>query len=260
MHRGFIRTILALFLIITIPAAAEGGKSVWEMGRAGTVHPVLYSPGLRCCVEPGKYTGLVSSISNPYSIPGLYRMGIYGFSGLRFLDIRASWSHIDHRLYRNDVCAIRMTATEGGSLNCGILLGADSRGITGSSRENHIFLDGVAAFRAGEIFSAGFRMMFHDTRRYRLLRYRLIISIEIERISLLVNRNLYSHHVSETAAGLELALSDQLCLLSGYSFRTGEISFGLFCRSGISCFGISWSDHPVLGSTAGCGIGGFRTR
>ncbi|MFO7914099.1 MAG: hypothetical protein R6U43_00195 [Candidatus Krumholzibacteriales bacterium] len=233
---------------------------MWEMGRAGTVHPVLYSPDIRCGFEFKKYSGLVSSISNPYSIPGLYRMYIAGFSGWEYLDIRVSWSHTAHRLYHNDIFRIRLTATRAGRLSSGIVLRADSRGVQGTGRENLLFVEGVAAFRAGELFSAGWEMILHHSGGYRFLRNRLIISFKIERLSILVNRDVYGQRVSETAAGLELALSDRLSLLSGYRFRTGEISFGIFCWFSGSCFGISWSDHPVLGTTAGCGLGGFRTR
>ena len=260
MHCGFIKTILAHSLIVLFTGAVNAGENVWEMGRAGTVHPVLYSPGIRCGFKQGEYSGLVSSISNPYSIPGLFQTHIAGFSGLGFIDIRVSWSHTDHRLYHDDSYRIRLTATQASRLSSGIVLRADSRGVSGGSRENLLYVEGVAAFRAGGIFSASCRMLLHHSGGYRFLRNRLIISFKIERISLVVNRNLYGRRFSETAAGLELALSDRLCLLSGYRFRTGEISFGLFCRLKGSCLGISWSNHPVLGTTAGCGLGGFRTR
>ncbi|MBD3180086.1 MAG: hypothetical protein GF417_11095 [Candidatus Latescibacteria bacterium] len=141
-------------------------------------------------------------------------------------------------------------------LTLGLSASCSSRGVRGGERENGLCLMAYASF-SWSAASAGFERLIYDPECHSPELGRLIISAMAGPVSLLLNRWYFCYAQPETSFGMEFSITGDFCLVSGCRFGTGEISIGLVYHWGSSSFGIAWSDHPVLGTSMGCGTGRF---
>lgn len=259
MYRRIIWGLLSIFVYILMCRVTPAEGNVFEMGRGGAVHPAFYMPDIRSAGMDGACSGFLSSYSNPYSIPGLSRTDIKGGVAAGRYIVSVSWSDISHQLYEENTYQAGFIT---GPWMCGYAGIAGSlviRGVKGCEKEKVRDFRAVAGLKLGGGLSLGYEKDLYGTGESGIRRSSLKASLRVSGVSILINRNQYWRDRSETIIGIETVVTGSVCILAGYRFRTGEISFGAVYRWKGNILIFSWSDHPVLGTTTGCGAGRWWT-
>ncbi len=254
--RGIIGVVvLASIIIFYMPPVVNAGVPVWIKARNGTVHPDIV-PNLNCFVTYGNYLGLISSVSNPYSIDGItdsfLKTGFHNSNN----NLWGSWSLLHHALYREDFVKVRWIRKIGQSgFSVGGAPGIYGRRVTGFEYETARVVEASVSFNLKETFIFGYEGVVYDPGLLTDEAAKFMLSIIDPPLSLLVNYSVMRRNDNDFLMGVEAGLSNDLCLLSGYGFNTNEISFGLVYQRNGWYFGFSWNHHQVLGSTLSAGIG-----
>ncbi|MCD6380022.1 hypothetical protein J7M07_06230 [bacterium] len=253
--RRVILFVLLFVFIIGISPAVIAGIPVWIKARNGAVHPDIV-PNLNWIRANGNYFGLISSVSNPYSINGITDSFLkIGFRNSNN-NLWVSWSLLHYDLYREDrvkIQWIREIARSG--LSLGISPAFGGRKVTGFEYETDGTVKTSISFDWKKIFTSGFEGIIYDPDFSADEVAKFMFSINDFPLSLLVNYSVLRRNENEFLMGAEANLSSDFCLLSGYGFNTNEISSGLVYQRNNWYFGFSWNHHPVLGSTLSAGIG-----
>ncbi|MDZ7860202.1 MAG: hypothetical protein U5O15_05990 [Candidatus Krumholzibacteriota bacterium] len=247
--------IIILYYIINIPVPVSAGAAVWTKARSGAVHPGIV-PNLNCLRTDCNHIGLISSVSNPYSIKGLtdsfLLTGIHNGSN----DLWISWSLLNHDLYREDRVRIRWIRR---IARCGIKLGLApgfrGKRVAGFNYETEKTIGVSASYNWRNLLGLGVKGNLHNFDCYDNEKVKFMVSISDPPISLLFNYVVLRRNDDNFLIGLEVNLSCNFCILSGYDENTNEISTGLVYRRNYWYFGVTWNNHPVLGSTISAGVG-----
>jgi len=245
--------ILGYIIYTTFPASA--GVPVWTKARNGAVYPGIV-PNLNCLRTEGNHIGLISSLSNPYSIKGLtdsfLLTGIHNGSN----DLWISWSLLNHDLYREDRVRLSWTGRMARSgIKLGLAPGFIGKGVAGFNYETERTIGISVSYSWRKRFRLGIRGDLYDLDFYDYEEVKFMVSICDPPVSLLFNYVVPRRNDDNFLIGLEVNLSGNFCLLSGYDENTNEISTGLVYRRNNWYFGITWNNHPVLGSTMSAGVG-----
>ncbi len=246
---------LALVIMLYISSGVNAGIPVWIKARNGAVHPDIV-PNLNCVVTDGNYLGVISSVSNPYSIDGItdsfLKTGFHNSNN----NLWVSWSLLHHDLYREDFVKIRWIRKFARSgFSVGGAPGVYGRRVAGFEYETAGIVEASVTFNLKEAFIFGYEGVVYDPGFLTDEAAKLMLSIIDHPLSLLVNYSVIRRNDNNFLVGVEAGLSNDFCLLSGYGFNTNEISFGLVYQRNSWHFGFSWNHHRVLGSTLSAGIG-----
>jgi len=255
---GGLQYLLTLFLVAllvlfssVIGAAdpswvrARGGLS-W---RAGWWDIALLPP------EKSHYR-LVTSISNPYSIKGLYD-SFLGLSAVtRRTGIFVSWSLLCHELYREDGLKIGFSREMlSGFLRPELFASITGKRVPGYGYDTGSGLKGQLSSNIRGKISLAFRFDLKEGKSCRDPRKTFFLSIRHRRYAFLFGQGYGARYGDETRVGIEVSCGEDAVLLSGYRLDTEEVSAGFVFRKELCFFSFCWSGHPVLGNTFAAGVG-----
>jgi len=253
--RQIILVVLILIFIVNIYTAAKAGVPVWIKARNGTEHPDIV-PNLSWVKLDENYFGLISSISNPYSIDGISDSFLKTGICTRNNNLWVSWSLLHYDLYsENHVKFSWIRKILGCGIAAGIAPGFKGKRVKGFEYETTVTVKALISFSWKELFLYGFEGIIYDSDLSTDQTAKFKFSIIDYPLSLLVNYAVFRRNDNDFILGAEANLSSDLSLLSGYGFNTNEISSGLVYQRNNRYFGFSWNHHPVLGSTLSAGIG-----
>ena len=224
----------------------------WARGMGGVIFPGRDHPAAHDM--SGGYLLALVSAANPFSIPGLYestaslsvvrggwsaglgweRTGIPGFSRDR-LEISAG------------------PALPGGFIHLTVIARADSRSVTGYGRDTAL----SAAYSLSLELSSAAVLEMETCDRPRDGPVHATVRVGGIDAFLLLTLGRDGRRGGIARAGGSVGVTGILSFLAGYDFETGEVSGGLTVRAQ-ALAAVSWSSHPVLGSTFSVSAGAVR--
>jgi hypothetical protein len=201
--------------------------------------------------------GFHATAANPYMLDGLVSSdllsGIDGGSFSAWLD----WRHLGHALYRED----RLAAAMGFScpFSAGVRLYAipaiERRVAHGFSAEGSRTLSLAFSYDFRGNVCVGYVSRASTSAEYGPRNARAFLVVRAGSLVLAVDRAIFGARGTDAQCVLEAWLGDTCAFVSGYRWKTGEISSGIVVRVSRAILDFSWSRNPALGSTMTAGVG-----
>lgn len=201
--------------------------------------------------------GFRATAANPYMLDGLVSSdllcGSEGTSHSAWLD----WSHLGHALYRED----RFTAATGipfpfrSELRLYAVAAIERRAVRGFGvRGSHsLSLAFSYDYRGSACVGYACRGFGSDASGPR--NDRAFVFVRTGLLVCAVDGAVSGERGRDIQCALEVWLGDACALVSGYRWKTGELSSGLVVGVSRVILDFSWSRNPALGSTVVAGIG-----
>lgn len=249
---GLGRTAVILVLGCALSQGRARSADSWERGMGGVMLPRRDHPA--ACDSPGGYLLAAVSAANPFSIPGLYA------STASVSAVRSRWS-AGLRWERTGISGYSQDRLEasagpalpGGFLHVTFITWADSRNVAGYGRDTVVSTGFSVSLEPSSMFAieleAGARPFegpAHATVRAGSREASLLLTL---------GRNSRRESIARTGGFVRVA--GRMSFLAGYDLETGEVSGGLMILAEPRA-AVSWSMHPVLGTTFSVSIGAVR--
>ena len=247
--------ILAGICLIPAFEALASGCPLWLFNR-DRPGMVVSSEAFGDDVPVKTRAGFLSSVSDPYLLDGLVACDLAAGLETPSRSLWIDWYHLGHSLYRED----RIVASVGcGAPAWGIRLHAVPalvrRVVEGFAEERSCSLALAVSYAQGRRASAGFvRSVYESEGRSRGI---AAVFVSIRAGSLLARFDRAGSDVrgGDTRFLLEAALNDRCVFVSGYRWKTGEISSGILIELSQLIVDFLWSQNPALGGTISAGVG-----
>jgi hypothetical protein len=203
---------------------------------------------------PGGYLLALVTAANPFSIPGLYESTAFLSMVRKRCSARLRWERTCITGYSRDLLfASGGLALPGGFIHAAVVMRAESRNVAGYGRDTAV----SALYSLSVEFSSmavielegGGRP--HDDPAHATIRAGYSTAFVI----LTLGRDGRGGRVAR--AGGSVSVTGRFSFLAGYDLETGEASGGLTFRAP-ALAAVSWSIHPVLGSTFSVSMGAAR--
>ncbi|GEM_PF-3459093 len=247
--------VIVVELIINSLPTNSTGRTFWIDGRGKTAIPTEESRTLYGTAD-SVFFGILSNTSNPYSLRGLISTSIrLGRTSPRS-SVWACWSITDHTIFRSD----RMELIVGGAplskkLYISMKPSIERISIEGFRPEGSMTCSASIALVLPGCFAVEFEGGLEDFRTLKIGESSQRYLLEIGRVLLAFNRISGGGRRNRSRMGIEVEMSEGICLLSGYELYTGEVSFGMSLCGKWLALGLTWSYHPALGRTFSFGVG-----
>jgi hypothetical protein len=208
-------------------------------------------------VSGKKRAGFHATVANPYMLDGLASSdllsGIDGGSFSAWLD----WRHLGHALYRED----RLAAAMGFScpFSAGFRLYAipaiERRAARGFGVEGSRALSLAFSYDFRGSVCVGYVSRACGSAEPGPRDARAFLFVRAGSFVLAIDRAISGARGTDAQCALEAWLGDACALVSGYRWKTGEVSSGIVVRVSRAILDFSWSRNPALGSTVTAGVG-----
>ncbi len=252
-------SVISLLLVFSVTEIRAGEPS-WVRARGGLSWRAGWWDMALLPLE-GKHFWLVTSISNPYSINGLYDsfVGLSAVTGRT--GIIASWSLLRHEIYREDNLKIGFShGLISGLLRPEVFASISGRRVSGYQYDTVPGFKGQLSSNIRDKINLSFRIRLKEGKGYWRPRKKLFVSIRHHRYALLFGRGFGGRYQDESRIGIEVSCGKRAVLVSGYRLDTDEISAGIVLKKDRWFYSVCWSAHPVLGNTFTAGLGRFWKR
>lgn len=251
-RRGLDRGALILALAFIMSGGECRAVDSWQRSMGGVIFPSRDHPA--ASGEEGGFIFALVSAANPFSIPGLYE----STGSVFIIQDRCSsgmwWEHTGLKGYSRDRLAVSGgLALPGGFIHTALIVMAESRNVEGYGRETEIlplysltleFLSIAVVDLTGG--SRTDEDPVHATIRAGNSTAFLILTLGRDRRGGRVVR-----------AGGSVSVAGGFSLMAGYDMETAEASGGLAFRAPFLA-AVSWSMHPVLGTTFSVSVGAVQ--
>lgn len=249
---GLDRTAMMVALALALSPGECGAMDSWQRGMGGVIFPRRDHPAVSGA--PGGYLLATVSAANPFSIPGLYEstasiclVRSCCLAGMR-------WERTGVTGYSRDLLeASGGFALPGGFIHATVIMRAESRNVTGYGRDTVV---SALCSMSVELSSIVVVEMEGGGRSYDDPAHATIMAgYSTAFLILTLGRDDRSGRVAR--AGGSVSVTERFSFLAGYDMETGEASGGLAFRAP-ALAAVSWSIHPVLGSTFSVSVGAVR--
>jgi hypothetical protein len=208
-----------------------------------------YHPAI--CSGDEEYLFVSVSAANPYSIPDLYESAFSISTVRRAWLADLEWEHRGISGYSREL----LKGSAGiiladGAVHAGAEAGLDSRSVEGYGRETSLSADCLLSMAAVPFVVVEVKASCYSDKlpMYGLL----LLGGKESRFALMAGRGSRGETIAR--AGLIVRIASRLSILAGCDIMTGEISGGISIVSNRAA-ALSWSEHPVLGSTYSISLG-----
>jgi len=249
---GLVRTVIVLGIAFVLSPVRCGAADSWERGMGRASLPRRSHPAAPDTPE-GYMLALVSA-ANPFSIPGLVESTASIVSAGRGHLAGSSWERTGMAGYsRDDLEAYGGLALPGGFIHLTAILRMDSREVAGWGRHTDLSARWSLTF---EVPGAAV-IEVEAGRPPGCESARATVMAGSAETSLVITVGRDSRNGKIARAGGTLGVTDRMTFLAGYEIVTGEVSGGMALRARVVA-AVSWSMHPVLGTTFSMTVGAVR--
>ena len=249
---GLGRTAMMLALALALSPGECRAADSWQRGMGGVIFPRRDHPAVSGALD-GYLLASVSA-ANPFSIPGLYE----STASLCLVRNRCSagmrWERTGVTGYSRDLLETSGgLALPGGFIHATVIMRAESRNVAGYGRDTVV---SALYSLAVELSSMAVVELEGGCRPYDDPAHATIkAGYSTAFLILTLGRDRCSGRVAR--AGGSVSVTGRFSFLAGYDMETGEASGGLTFRAP-ALAAVSWSIHPVLGSTFSVSVGAVR--
>jgi len=249
---GLGRAAMMLTLALALSQGRCRAADSWARGMGGVIFPGRDHPAVHD-MQGGYMLALVSA-ANPFSIPGLYE------STASLSVVRSGWSaglgweRTGIRGFSRDRFGISAgPSLPGGFIHVRAGLRADSRSVTGYGRDTAL----TAVYSLSLEMSSAAVLEMEASDRPGAGPVHVTVRAGGMDAFLLLTIGRDGRRGRIARGGGSVDAGGILSFLAGYDFETGEVSGGLTVRAQVLA-AVSWSSHPVLGSTFSVSAGAVR--
>jgi hypothetical protein len=252
-HRdSLVRSVIVLALAFALPEGRCVAADSWERGM-GRVSLPRWGHPVATDIPEGYMLAFVSA-ANPFSIPGLSESTASLVSVRRSHLAGIRWERTGIAGYsRDDLEVYCGLAFPGRIFNLAAIARADSRKVTGHGRCTDISARWSLALEVPRAAMVEIEACLPPGGASA--HASLIAQGNETSFVLTIGRDERNGRVAR--AGGTLSATDRLMFLAGYDIVTGEVSGGLAVRADVVA-AVSWSIHPVLGTTLSMTVGTVR--
>jgi hypothetical protein len=252
-----IRVLSDLVLLIALAAEAWPGPA-HSMSRFGSAASDVASGryGLLRDFGEGGRAAFFSAVEDPYVIDGLVRSNLLAGIGGKRLSVWLDWSHLGHRLYREDhASALIAFELEGIPLRCIVNPEVERHLVTGFPAERSGALSCSVCWELGRAAWVSFESQLgggcNAGRRTAVASF----AVRSTSFGVRVDRLVSGATGGDTGVAVEARPRRACALLSAYRMNTNEVSGGLLIEAHSVLTRLMWSEHPALGSTLSMEVG-----
>ena len=249
---GLGRSALTVALVLARLVGECWAEDAWQRGMGGVIFPVRDHPA--AAGPAGGYFLASVSAADLFSIPGLYEStACFSIVRTRYM-AGMLWERTGITGYSRDLLKASLgLALPGGFLHLTLIVGADSRNVSGYGRDTVILPACSLSLEVSSIalveVEGGIRP--HEGPAHATVRAGRSTSFLV----LTVGRDGHGGRVARS--GGSVSVTGSVSFLAGYDLETGEASGGLAIRAPVTA-AVSWSIHPELGSTFSVSVGAVR--
>ena len=204
-----------------------------------------------------KRAGFHATVANPYMLDGLASSnllsGIDGRSFSAWLD----WSHLGHALYREDrfTAAIGFSCPFSAALRLYAIPAIDRRAARGFKAEGSRTLSLAFSYEYRGSVCVGYVNRASTSAEPGPRNARAFLVVRAGSLMLAIDRAISGARGTDAQCAFEAWFGDTCAFVSGYRWKTGEISNGIVVRVSRAILDFSWSRNPALGGTVTAGVG-----
>jgi hypothetical protein len=201
--------------------------------------------------------GFHATAANPYLLDGLASSdllsGIEGGSFSAWLD----WRHLGHALYREDrlAAAIGFPCPFGAGFRLYAIPAIERRAARGFDAEGSRSLSIALSYDCRGSVCVGCVSLASASGEPGPRNARAFLFVRAGSLVVALDRAISGARGRDEQAALEAWFGNSCAFVSGYRWRTGELSSGIVVRVSCAILDFSWSRNPALGSTVTAGVG-----
>jgi hypothetical protein len=200
--------------------------------------------------------GFLATISDPYLLDGLVASDLVAGFETPSRALWIDWYHLGHSLYHEDRVVVGigcLLPAWGISFNAVPAL--MRRAVEGFAAEESSSLDLAVSYARGRGGSAGFVRSVYESDDRAGAYAAIFVSLRAGSLLARLDRVVSGVRSGDSRVLLEAVLNENLALVSGYRWNSGEISSGIMFELSRVTLDLLWSENPALGSTISAGVG-----
>jgi hypothetical protein len=265
---GVLGSVVLIFILRLAPVADAAAMNAAPADSNAFDWPARMLAGCPRGVASGNFffgsaasgkrrAGFHATAANPYMLDGLASSdllsGVDGGSFSAWVD----WRHLGHALYRED----RLAAAIG--FPCPFVKGfrlyaipaVERRAARGFGAEGSRSLSLAFSYDCRGSVCVGYVCRASGSDDPGPRDARAFLFLRAGSLVVAVDRAISGARGNDAQCVLEAWIGDRCALVSGYRWKTGELSSGLVVRLSRAILDFSWSRNPALGGTVTAGAG-----
>jgi hypothetical protein len=267
---GSIALICALWLAAAAgtaaPSAAGANAAPADSNASG--NPARLLAGCPRGVASGAFffgsgasgkrrAGFHATAANPYLLDGLASSDLLSGIDVGSFSAWLDWRHLGHALYREDRLAaaigIRCPFSAGFRLHA--IPSFERRAVRGFGARTSRSLSLAFSYDCRGSACVGYACLVSGNDDPGARNARAFLLLRAGSLVLALDRAISGARGTDTQCAIEAWIGDRCAIVSGYRWKTGELSSGLVVRISRAILDLSWSRNPALGSTVTAGAG-----
>jgi len=262
---GSIALICVLWLAVpanaAVPVAAAADSSFSECpARLLAACPRGVASGIvffGSGASARRRAGFHASAANPYMLEGVVSSDLLSGIDEESFSAWFDWRRLAHALYREDRVAaaigIRCPFIEG--LRLYAIPAFERRAARGFDARTRRALSLAVSYDCRRSLCVGYACIASGSDDPGAPNTRAFLFLRAGSFVLAVDRAVSGARGTDAQCALEAWLGDRCAIVSGYRWKTGELSSGLVVRVSRAMLDFSWNRNPALGGTITAGVG-----